>query len=48
MPSSGKTSVHLRLATEVLGWFKSLGGGHLTLMNAVLKCYVDAQKRQGR
>ena len=48
MPSPGKTSVHLRLDTDVLDWFKSLGRGHLTRMNAVLKSYVEAQKRQGR
>ena len=48
MPSSGKTSVHLRLDTEVLEWFKSLGRGHLTRMNAVLKSYVDAHKQEGR
>ena len=48
MPSTGKTSVHLRLDTEVLDWFKSLGRGHLTRMNAVLKSYVDAHKQQRR
>ncbi|WP_428541039.1 BrnA antitoxin family protein [Rhodopila sp.] len=48
MPSSGKTSVHLRLDTEVLEWFKSSERGHLTRLNAVLKSYVDAQKQQGR
>ncbi len=48
IPSTGKTSVHLRLDTEVLDWFKSLGRGHLTRMNAVLKSYVEAHKQQGR
>ena len=48
MPSSGKTSVHLKLDTEVLEWFKASGRGHLTRMNAVLKSYVDARKQQGR
>jgi uncharacterized protein (DUF4415 family) len=41
----GKTSVHLRLDIDVVEWFKSTGKGHLTRMNAVLKTYVDAQKR---
>ncbi len=41
----GKTSVHLRLDSDVVEWFKSSGKGHLTRMNAVLKAYVDAQKR---
>ena len=41
----GKTSVHLRLDKDVVDWFKSRGKGHLTRMNAVLRAYVDAQKR---
>jgi uncharacterized protein (DUF4415 family) len=43
MPA-GKTSVHLRLDTDVVDWFKDAGKGHLTRMNAVLKAYVEAQK----
>jgi uncharacterized protein (DUF4415 family) len=39
----GKTSVHLRLDSEVVRWFKSKGKGHLTRMNEVLKAYVEAQ-----
>ncbi len=41
----GKTSVHLRLDTDVVEWFKANGRGHLTRMNAVLRAYVEAQKR---
>ncbi len=41
----GKTSVHLRLDNDVVEWFKAKGKGHLTRMNAVLKAYVEAQKR---
>jgi uncharacterized protein (DUF4415 family) len=41
----GKTSVHLRLDSDVVDWFKANGKGHLTRMNAVLRAYVDAQKR---
>lgn len=41
----GKTSVHLRLDSDVAEWFKSHGKGHLTRMNAVLRAYVEAQKR---
>ncbi len=44
MPS-GKTSVHLRLDRDVVEWFRARGKGHLTRMNAVLRTYVDAQKR---
>ncbi|RBP02115.1 uncharacterized protein (DUF4415 family) [Roseiarcus fermentans] len=42
---SGKTSVHLRLDTDILDWFKAQGRGHLTRMNAVLRAYVDAHRR---
>ena len=41
----GKTSVHLRLDSDVVDWFKSRGRGHLTRMNAVLRAYVDTQNR---
>ena len=42
---TGKTSVHLRLDSDVVEWFRSRGKGHLTRMNAVLRAYVDAQDR---
>ena len=45
MPS-GKTSVHLRLDSDVVEWFKSRGKGHLTRMNAVLRAYVEAQQNR--
>jgi uncharacterized protein (DUF4415 family) len=41
-----KQSVHLRLDADVLAWFKSQGGGHLTLMNEVLKAYAEAKARK--
>ena len=44
MPPRGKTSVHLRLDTDVLEWFKLQGRGHLTRMNAVLRSYMEAHK----
>jgi uncharacterized protein (DUF4415 family) len=40
----GKTSVHLRLDSDIVDWFKAAGKGHLTRMNAVLRAYVDAQR----
>jgi uncharacterized protein (DUF4415 family) len=43
MPA-GKTSVHLRLDSDVVAWFKAHGKGHLTRMNAVLRAYVDAHR----
>ena len=36
-----KTSVHLRLDTDVFEWFKRQGKGHLTRMNAVLRAYAE-------
>ena len=41
----GKTSVHLRIDSDVFDWFKKQGEGHLTRMNAVLRSYVEAHKR---
>jgi uncharacterized protein (DUF4415 family) len=41
---SGKTSVHLRLDSDVVEWFRARGKGHLTRMNAVLRAYVEVQK----
>lgn len=43
----GKTSVHLRLDSDIVEWFKARGKGHLTRMNALLRAYVDAQKGRG-
>jgi uncharacterized protein (DUF4415 family) len=40
-----KTSVHLRLDSDVVEWFRACGKGHLTRMNAVLRAYVEAQKQ---
>ena len=42
----GKTSVHLRLDSDIVEWFKTRGKGHLTRMNAVLRAYVDAQRQR--
>lgn len=41
----GKTSVHLRLDSDVVDWFRATGKGHLTRMNAVLRAYVEAHKK---
>ena len=41
----GKTSVHLRVDSDVFDWFKKQGDGHLTRMNAVLRSYVEAHKQ---
>mgnify|MGYP003577685183 CR=1 FL=1 len=41
-----KTSIHLRVDSDVLNWFRSEGKGHLSRMNAVLKAYVEAQRHK--
>lgn len=40
-----KASVHLRIDPDVLAWFRRQGQGYLTRMNAVLRAYMDAQRR---
>jgi len=44
MPPRGKSSIHLRVDTDVLEWFKAQGRGHLSRMNAVLRSFMEAQK----
>jgi len=46
LPPPGKASVHLRVDSDVLEWFKAQGKGHLTRMNAVLRSYVEAKKQE--
>ncbi len=41
-----RQSVHLRLEPEVVDFFRAGGKGHITRMQAVLRAYVDAQKRR--
>ena len=41
-----RQSVHLRLEPEVVDFFEAGGKGHITRMQAVLRAYVDAQKRR--
>jgi len=46
MMPPGKSSVHLRIDTDVLEWFKAQGRGHLSRMNAVLRSFMEAHKQQ--
>jgi uncharacterized protein (DUF4415 family) len=46
MPPAGKSSIHLRVDTDVLQWFKAQGRGHLSRMNAVLRSFMEAQKQR--
>jgi uncharacterized protein (DUF4415 family) len=40
-----KETVTLRLDPDVLAWFRSLGRGYQTRINAVLRSYVQAAKK---
>jgi uncharacterized protein (DUF4415 family) len=41
----GKQDVHIRLDTDVLRWFKQQGRGYQTRINAVLRAFVETQKK---
>jgi uncharacterized protein (DUF4415 family) len=44
--ASKKSSVHLRVDSDVLDWFRRRGRGHLTRMNAVLRAYFEANRER--
>ena|SRR5687768_6142218 len=44
LPES-KQQLTLRLDPDVIAWFKASGRGYQTRMNAVLRSYVEAQRR---
>jgi uncharacterized protein (DUF4415 family) len=41
-----KKAISLRVDSEVLEWFKSQGKGYQSLMNSVLRSYVQHQTNQ--
>ena len=41
-PVASKTSISLRVDSEVLEWFKAQGPGYQTRINAVLRAFKDA------
>ena len=41
-----KKAVSLRVDPDILEFFKAQGSGHLTRMHAVLRAYVDAQRKR--
>jgi uncharacterized protein (DUF4415 family) len=43
-----KEPVTLRLDSDILEWYKSLGKGYQTRINAILRLYMDANIKQGR
>jgi uncharacterized protein (DUF4415 family) len=47
-PQVRKKHTGLRIDEDVLAWFRAQGPGYQTRMNAVLRAYVEAQKREGR
>ena len=42
-----KTPVNAKFDADVVDWFKSQGRGYQTRMNAVLRRYMEAQRRTG-
>ena len=44
----GKENMILRVDRDVLAWFRASGKGFHTRMNAVLRAYMEANKRQPR
>ena len=41
MPAPKKKSIHLRVDSDVLEWFRSQGKGYLSRMNAILRAYYE-------
>lgn len=40
-----KQSISLRVDRDVLAWFKSLGSGYQSRMNAILRDYMDRSRK---
>lgn len=45
---SAKTQITVRLDRDVLEWFRGQGKGYQTRMNAVLKAYMESERRRSR
>ena len=43
-----KQAISLRVDSDVLDWFKSQGKGYQSLMNAVLRSYVEHQVKSSQ
>ena len=43
-----KEAITIRVDSDVLGWFKKQGRGYQTLMNHVLRRYMNLAARRGR
>jgi uncharacterized protein (DUF4415 family) len=46
-PLPRKAQLTLRLDSDVLAWFKAQGRGYQTRINALLRAYMEASRRQG-
>lgn len=42
-----KKAISIRIDTEVLDWFKSLGPGYQTRINMILRGYMDRHRKRG-
>ena len=47
MPAT-KTSITVRLDTDVLEWYRRQGKGYQTRINAVLRTYMEAHNYRGK
>ncbi len=45
-PRAAKPLVSLRIDRDVVEWFRATGRGYQTRMNAVLRAYVEHQRKQ--
>ena len=43
-----KRHLNLRIDADVVDWFKAKGPRYQTRMNAVLRAFMDAERRKGR
>jgi uncharacterized protein (DUF4415 family) len=43
---SPKQQLTVRFDSDIIAWFKAQGAGYQTRMNAVLRSYVDAQRKR--
>jgi uncharacterized protein (DUF4415 family) len=43
-----KQDIHIRLDGDILDWFKALGRGYQTRINAVLRAFVQTRRRVER
>ncbi|MBE7184566.1 MAG: BrnA antitoxin family protein [Methylobacterium mesophilicum] len=44
-PSERKQQMTIRFDPDIVQWFKAQGKGYQSRMNAVLRAYVDSQRR---